>query len=71
MHKKFYIKIHSRRKRLADPDGISCKAVLDGLTKAGILVDDSAEFIEEISQSQEKCKKDEVEETIISIYLEA
>ncbi len=71
LDKKVYIKIHSRRKRLADPGGISDKATIDGLVIAGILVDDSAEFIEEISHSQEKCKASEEEETIISIYVEA
>jgi Holliday junction resolvase RusA-like endonuclease len=58
------IHLHCKRKRLADPDGISCKSILDGLVKSGILTDDSAKFIEKISYSQEKSK---TEETIITI----
>ena len=50
---------------MADPDGISAKAVLDGLTKAGILVDDSAKFVQEVRFTQEKVAGDE--ETIIVI----
>ena len=46
----------SHRKRLADPDGISYKAFIDGIVKAGILEDDSAKFIKEIRCYQEKTK---------------
>lgn len=58
------IHVHSRRKRLVDPDGVSSKAIIDGLVKAGILEDDSVKFIEKISYSQEKSDN---EETIITI----
>lgn len=61
------IRVHSKRKRLADPDGISAKAVLDGITKAGILTDDSAKFVKEVSFSQEIATEDE---TIINIIFE-
>ena len=44
----------SIRKRLADPDGISAKAVIDGLIKANILVDDSAKYVRSVTFSQEK-----------------
>jgi hypothetical protein len=64
--KRVRIHIHSRRKRLCDPDGISAKAVIDGLVHSGILKDDSAEFISEVSYSQEKTNAEE--ETEISIY---
>ena len=47
------IHVHSIRARLADPDGISIKAALDGFVKAGILADDSAKQISSITQSQE------------------
>lgn len=57
------IRVHSIRKRLADPDGISCKACLDGITKAGILRDDNAKIVQEISYSQEVGE----DETIITI----
>jgi hypothetical protein len=50
--------IHSIRKRLADPDGVSCKAVIDGIVKAGVLQDDSAEYVKAVSYSQEQGKED-------------
>ena len=61
------VHVHSKRKRLADPDGVSVKAVLDGLRKAGIFVDDSAKYIKEVSYSQAKCEKAEDEETVIVV----
>jgi len=61
------IHIHHKTKRLADPDGRSIKACIDGLVVAGILRDDSAKIINETTQSQEKSKK---EETIIDIIWE-
>lgn len=68
MHKKCSIHINSRTHRLADPDGRSCKAVVDGLREAGLLEDDSAKFITEIKQTQEITKGDE--ETIIDLFFE-
>lgn len=59
--------VHSVRKRLADIDGISAKAAIDGLVKAGIIGDDSAKWIRKISYSQEKGAK---EKTIITITSE-
>lgn len=59
------IAIHSRTNRLSDPDGRSCKALLDGLTKAGILRDDSARFVKEVTQSQTVTEGDEETEVII------
>lgn len=59
------IHIHSVRKRLADSDGVSGKACIDGLVHSGILKDDSPKYVEEVRFSQEK---GEPEETIISIY---
>lgn len=61
------IHIHSKRKRLVDPDGISGKAIIDGLVKAGVLKNDSPEYVAEVTHSQEKIKKGETEETIIDI----
>jgi len=55
--------VHSVRKRLADIDGISAKAVIDGLIHAGLLVDDSAAFIKSIRFTQEKGK---VEKTTLT-----
>jgi len=66
LDKRFHIGIHSKRNRLADQDGVSIKAVLDGMVKAGILVDDSAKFVKEVSFTQEQS---EVEETIITFSI--
>jgi len=57
--------IHSQRKRLTDADGVSAKAAIDGLVHGGLLQDDSAKFVTEVSYSQEQCKK---EETIIELW---
>ena len=59
---------HSKRYRLADPDGLSAKAVIDGIVKTGLLRDDTAQQIKQITYSQEKIKKDKQEETIVTIY---
>lgn len=64
MDKKFRIHIHSKRKRLADPDGISGKAAIDGLREGGILPDDSAKFVSEVSFSQEIGE----DETLIQVW---
>ena len=55
---------HSIRKRLADYDGLSGKAILDGIVHAGILADDSAKQVKEVSHTQSKGK---VEKTIVTI----
>lgn len=62
------VHIHSRRKRLADADGVSGKAAIDGLVEAKVLKDDSAQYIEEVTFSQEKIGPGEEEETIIELY---
>jgi len=49
-----HIHVHSIRRRLADCDGLSAKAAIDGLIKAGILRADTAQAIKEITYSQEK-----------------
>jgi len=62
------IHINSLRYCFADPDGISAKAAIDGLVHAGILQDDSAREVAEITYSQERIsKKDAQEVTIITI----
>lgn len=63
------IHVHSRRKRLVDADGVSAKAVIDGFVAAGLLEDDSHQYVEEVSYSQEKIDKDEAEETILRFYI--
>lgn len=49
----------SIRARLADADGISGKAALDGVVACGILRDDSAEFVQSVEHRQEKGKREE------------
>ena len=60
------IHIHSKRKRLADCDGISGKAALDGLVACRLLWDDSTEYVKEVTHSQEKTKGPEVTEITIT-----
>lgn len=65
LHPPVRIHIHSKRKRFVDADGVSAKAAIDGLVHAGILPDDSANYVQEVSYSQEKADE---EETIIEIW---
>jgi len=63
------IRVLCRRHRFADPDGISVKAVLDGLVLAGILGGDSAkEIIESPVITQVKIAQTEPEITILEIF---
>jgi len=62
----YRIHFHSLRHRLADSDGISGKAALDGLVKAGIFPDDSAKYVKSVTHSQEKTKGPEVTEITIT-----
>ena len=68
LYQKCCISVLSRTHRLTDEDGRSIKAAVDGLREAGILEDDSPEFVKKISQSQERTTGDE--ETIIEIVWE-
>ena len=63
---QYDVHVHSIRKRLADIDGISAKAAIDGIVKSGLLEDDSAKQIRQIKFTQEKCKKGEEEKTILN-----
>lgn len=58
------IHVHSIRKRLADPDGIAFKYCLDAIVRAGILKNDTAQEIRQVTFSQEKGKQ---EQTVITI----
>ena len=58
------IHFHHLRLRLADIDGISGKAAIDGIVAAGLLTDDSAKQVAEVTHSQEKGN---VEKTIVTI----
>ena len=59
------IHVHSRTNRLSDSDGRSIKAVVDGIVGAGILPDDNAKFVTQVTQSQETAREREEETTII------
>ena len=61
------IHVHSIRRRLADPDGISAKAAIDGIVHAGLLPDDSPQHVRAVTYSQEKGAE---EQTIITIAWE-
>ncbi len=53
------IRVISYRKRNHDPDGISAKAVLDGLVATGILADDSTKQVKSITFESRKATEDE------------
>jgi Holliday junction resolvase RusA-like endonuclease len=61
------IAVCSYRTRLVDADGVSVKAVLDGLVHCGLLPDDSAKYVKEVTYSQVKVKNREEEKTVITI----
>ena len=63
------ITVVSYRSRLADADGISAKAAIDGLVMCGILADDSTKEIREIRYQQVKVKNasDEKTEIILEV----
>lgn len=59
-----YIHIHSVRKRPTDPDGVSGKAAIDAIVKAGVLPDDNCQIVKSVTFSQEKGVD---EQTVITI----
>lgn len=61
------ITVVSYRQRLADADGTSAKAAIDGLVHCGILADDSPRFVEEVRYRQVKVKSKEEEQTQLII----
>jgi hypothetical protein len=61
------IHCHSKRHRLADADGLSCKWALDEIVNQGILFDDTTAHVRKVSFSQEKIPTKEPESTIITI----
>ncbi len=58
------IRVISYRKLKHDPDGVSVKAVLDGIVRAGLLPDDSTEQVQSITFESRKSKE---ERTVIEI----
>jgi hypothetical protein len=61
------VEIVSYRVRLADADGISAKAAIDGLVMCGILADDTTKEISEVRYRQVKVKNEADEKTEIVI----
>lgn len=61
------ITIVSFRTRLADSDGISGKAAIDGLVHAGVIRDDSPQYVEEVRYRQIKVATEEQQKTQIII----
>jgi hypothetical protein len=63
------VRVLCRRHRIADPDGISVKAVIDGLVLAGILAGDSTkEIVESPVITQVKVGRDNPETTTLEIF---
>lgn len=58
--------VRSYRARLADPDGVSVKAAIDGLVEAGVIPDDNAGVVVGLTVEQVKCKRDQ-ERTVIVV----
>ena len=67
LDKKVNIHIVHHRHAEPDPGGISHKAAIDGIVDAGILRDDSAKEINEITERQKKVPVGEPEITVIAI----
>jgi len=61
------IEVVSYRTRLADADGISAKAAIDGIVMCGILRDDSPKEVSEVRYRQVKVKNESEEKTEIVI----
>jgi hypothetical protein len=55
------------RTRFADPDGLSAKAVIDAIVRAGVLGDDSAKEVREVRHRQFKVQSTSEERTEITI----
>lgn len=64
---KVLVRIISRRRRLADPDGLCEKYFLDCCRYAGLIAGDTARDIS-LETRQEKVGSKEPEETVIEIY---
>lgn len=67
-HSPVDIIVHSYRKKLADTDGVSAKAAIDGLVHCGVLPDDTTAQIQSITYRQSKIEKGEEEYTLIHIF---
>ena len=60
-----HIVVSCLRKRLADVDNVSIKAIIDGLVHSGVLADDKAEIVQSVFVRQAKAQE---ESTVIEVY---
>ncbi len=61
------VRIASYRCRLCDVDGVSGKAVIDGLVLAKVIADDTTKEVKEVFYSQTKVKNKEEEKVVVTI----
>ena len=61
------IRIHSYRCRLCDVDGVSGKALLDGLVHANVIADDSTKEVREVTYEQTKVKNKSDEKVVVTV----
>lgn len=61
------IAVCSYRARQVDTDGISAKAIIDGIVACGLLADDSPKYVASVTYSQEKVKNKSDEKTVVTI----
>jgi hypothetical protein len=61
------IQIHSYRCRLCDVDGVSGKALLDGLVHANVIADDSTKEVVEVLFKQTKVKNKSDEKAVVTV----
>jgi hypothetical protein len=61
------ILVHSYRCRLCDVDGISSKALLDGLVLANVIANDTTKEVQEVRYLQTKVKTKAEEQAVITV----
>lgn len=61
------IVVTSYRVRLCDLDGISAKAIIDGIVHRGILQDDGPEWVTSLEYREVKVKSKGEEKTVVEI----
>ena len=65
--KRVHIHVHHVRKRLADMDGLSVKAVIDSLVEIGVLHGDSPEQVASVTHTQSKGQPETTTFTITEV----
>ena len=64
-HGQVSIVFRSYRHKLADPDGLCGKYVLDALVSCGVFKDDSTDYIKSVAHEQIKISAKEKERTVV------